>query len=189
MKSTANRSKRSILVLSAAALAALYALLVFLPTERGIGALASQLAASERLVERGELIGPAADITRQELAKTQAYIEAWEESAPSEARLPELFGRIHVLAQQSGATATQFDPQPALPYATIRRIPVDVACVGSFGQICRFLEGLERLDQTIWIESLRMEASGEDSQDVRCDLILGVFADNQDNSDQVDRSG
>lgn len=189
MKRTAHRSKRWILVLSAAALVALYALFVFLPAERRMAAWSGQLAAAKRLVEQAELIRPAAEITRQELAKTEAYVEAWEESAPSEARLPELLGRVHLLAKQSGATATRFDPQPAIPYDKIRHMPVEVACVGSFGQICRFLEGLERLDQTIWVESLRMEAVGEDGQDVQCDMILGVFADNPDNSDQVDRSG
>jgi hypothetical protein len=65
---------------------------------------------------------------------------------------------------------------------------VAVTCVGSFEQACRFLRALEGLEETVWVEAVQMESFGEDSREVQCELSLAVFADNPDDSDQVEGS-
>lgn len=189
MKTSIFRSNPWIIVAPGAALAVAYLAFVYLPGQRAINALREQVTNTEQYVEQGQTMALATEATRQEFERTRSYVGAWEDSAPSEDELSGLFGRISRLAKDSGTTTVRFDPQPAAAYDKVRRIPVTMACAGSFGQISEFLRGLEGLDQTVWIESLQMEGSGENEEDVQCELTLGIFAGNPDDSDQVDRSG
>ena len=165
-----------------------YAFLCYLPGEAALDGLRAELAAAAESIQQAETFAPAIEATRQQTDITRQYVQKWEESAPSEDELSELFGRINRLAEQSGVTTTRFEPQPAVPYDTLCRLPVEMACAGSFAEICRFLQALERLEETIWIGELRMRQDGEDEEDLGCELTLDVFADNPDGSDQVDHS-
>lgn len=180
---------RWIVAVPAVAVAAAYLFCSFLPGQQAIDGLRQELSAAEEFVDQVEAFGPATEITRQECERTQTYVRAWQESAPSEEELSELFGRINLLAKASGTTTTRFDPQPPVLYDEIRQTPVLFACVGSFGQVCGLLQELERLEETVWVEELRMESSGENGKNVQCDLTLAIFADNPENSGQVDQSG
>jgi Tfp pilus assembly protein PilO len=189
MRTSISRANPWIIVAPGAALALAYLVFVYLPEHRAINALREQLTNTDQYVEGGQNLDLAAQATQHEFDKARAYVRVWEECAPSEDDLSGLFGRINLLARDSGATTVRFDPQPAVPYDKLRRIPVKMACVGSFAQVSKFLQYVEGLDETIWIESLRMEGSGESGEDVQCELTLGIFAGNWDDSDQVDHSG
>ena len=169
-------------------LAIAYVFFLYLPGQEAIGKLREDLATREEFIQQVEAFGAAIEATRQEFDKTEEYVQRWEESAPSEDELSVLFGRISQLAKDSGTTTTRFEPQPATHYDAIGRIPLAVECLGSFGQICEFLRSLEGLEETIWVENLQMERVGEGGGDVKCELSLAVFADNPDDSDQVDLS-
>jgi Tfp pilus assembly protein PilO len=165
-----------------------YVFFSYLPGEAGLESLRAELASAQESIQQAETLAPAIEATRQQAEMTGAYVQSWEQSAPTEHELSELFGRINRLAEDSGATTTLFEPQAAVPYDTLCRLPVRMACAGSFGAICRFLATLERLEESIWIDELQIGGIGEDSEDVLCELTLDVFADNPDGSGQVDRS-
>jgi hypothetical protein len=57
--------------------------------------------------------------------------------------------------------------------------------VGSFAEICRFLYQLETMPQTLWLEDVQIEKCAKNTGDVQCEIILEIFADNIENSDQV----
>jgi len=187
MKTKLARS-RWILVAPAVAAAGAYFYFLFLPGQRSLASLHEELNAAEQFIAQVEAFGPAIEATRQQLDKTRQYVDQWEQTAPTEDGLSGVFGRINRLAKESGITTTRFEPQPAILYDSVRCLPVAVTCVGSFGQICRFLQALEGLEETIWVESLQMQRTGEDREDVECGLSLAIFADNPGDSDQIDPS-
>jgi Tfp pilus assembly protein PilO len=189
MKAGIYHHSKWVIVVPAVGLVAAYIFCAFLPGQRAIGKLQDELATTEQFIEQVDAMGPAVGVTQQEFDKTQTYVEAWETSAPTEEELSALFGRISLLAKQSGTTTTRFEPQTAVHYEKVSRIPVVLACTGSFAQICQFLHELEGLGQTVWVEALRMEGSGQNGEDIQCELTLGIFAVNPDDSDQVDQSG
>ncbi len=187
MKTKLARS-RWILVAPAVAAAAAYLYFLFLPGQRSIASLHEELNAADQFIAQVEAFGPAIEATRQQLDKTRQHVDQWQQAAPTEHGLSAVFGRINGLAKESGITTTRFEPQPAIPYDRLRRLPVAVTCVGSFGQTCQFLQALERQEETIWAESLQMQRTGKDGKDVECELTLAIFADNPGKSDQVDPS-
>jgi len=172
-----------------AGVAAAYLFLVFLPGQKAMGQLANDLATKQDFVSQTGMMSPAMKVSEQEVKKTLEYNAAWKGAAPTEGQLSALFGQIHTLAKTSGLTTTRFDLQEPEVLARVQRVPVVIGCTGSFDQIARFLAQLERLPQTIWIEDLRIEPAGKAGEVVQCEVSLVVFADNPENSDQVNSSG
>jgi Tfp pilus assembly protein PilO len=189
MKAGTYHRRKWVIVVPTVGLVAAYLFWAFLPGQRAIGKLRDELATTEQFVEQVEAMGPSLGISQREFDRTQTYVEAWETSAPTRDELSGLFGRISFLAKQSGTTTARFEPQTTIQYETVSRIPVVMACAGSFAEICRFLQELEGLGETVWVETLRMEGPGQDGENMQCELTLGIFAVNPDDSDQVDQSG
>ena len=177
-----------IVTLPVAGLAAAYAYFFYLPGQRAITQGAEELAAAEAFVDQARDLDLIVEPTEQQLSQTRQYNEVWEKAAPSEGGLFALLGEINRLCKESGATATQFDPEEAVRHQRVRRIPLLLGCTGSFRQMCRFLHALEDLPQTIWIEGLRIKQSGQNGELVHCELSLAIFDNNPDDSDQVDQS-
>jgi Tfp pilus assembly protein PilO len=165
-----------------------YVYFAHLPGEARLKALRAELAAADDSIQQAEMLDSAIEATRKQADTTRQYVEKWEDSAPSEDDLSELFGRISQLIEQSGPTTTLFEPQEAVLYDTVFRLPVEVASTGSFAEVCRLLHGLEHQEETFWISKLRMVQNGEDSKDMKCEITLDIFADNPDGSGQVGRS-
>lgn len=182
------RHRTWIVTLPVAGLAAAYAYFFYLPGERAITQLSEELAAAEAFVDQAQDLAVVVKPTRQRLTETRQYNEVWEKADPSGAGLFALLGEINRLCKESGATTTQFDPEEAVRRQRVQSIPLLLGCSGSFSQICKFLNALEQLPQTVWIENLRMEQSGQDGANVHCELSLAIFADNLGDSDQVDHS-
>ena len=165
-----------------------YVYFSYLPARAYLDGLRAELCAAEQSIREVETLGPAIAATDQQYGTTAEYVEKWEASAPTEHELTAIFGRINRLAEQSGATTTRLEPAPAVPLDTICRLPVEMACAGSFTAICQFLRAVESMEETVWIGELRMEQNRKDGEDVHCELTLDIFADNPDGSDQADRS-
>ena len=183
------RAPSWIVAVSTAALGLVYLFVFFLPNQRAIDELSDQLSAKQAFVAQVGSISTTLDSTRGRLERTQAYNTAWEASAPGEVELAALFGQINELANASGAKATRFDPEPAECMDGLRRVPVVLGCTGSFAQIANFLCDLESLPRMIWVDRLVCDASGDNGELVEFKLTLTIFADNPDDSDQVDLAG
>ena len=188
MKTKANYGSWMIPI-ALAGLAIAYVMLFFLPMQRKIDQRREELAATQDVVDRSAYLAPALVATRQQLEKTLQYNATWEEHARDAAELSALKGRINVLAKAAGIVTTRFDQHQDERYNKVRETPLVMECSGSFAQICKFLHDLEGLAQTIWVDDLRMERVGENGGNVKCEINLGVFADNSDDSDQVNRAG
>lgn len=188
MKTSIHRTSW-IVVLPLAGLTVAYVFAVFLPGRRAIDRLRDELAGHREFVVSTTFVTAAIEAARDELEKTDAYNSAWSAAAPIEADLSDLYGRIHALVKTAGATTTRFEPQLTVDYEQLRRIPVLVGCTGSFSQLGRFLETLEDLPQTIWMETAEFSTNGQAEGVVKCEVELVIFADNPDNLDQVDTAG
>lgn len=185
---TAVRRSSWIVTVSVAAAAVAYAMLSFLPERRAIGEARRQISEKQDYIVRiGGLTG-ALRTTQQQLGEAEAYNAAWEQHAPAEGELPAVYGRIYELGKAAGATVTRFDPEAALRYEKVSYVPLAVGCVGSFAEICGFLEGLEGLPLSIWVNELRLKGTGEPGESVSCEITLAVFANNSGKSDYADPS-
>lgn len=161
---------------------------IFLPGQRALGRLREDLASKEALVAQTGDLSPAVIAAHDELENTLGYNRTWSEAAPAPHDVSDLFGRITAAAKDAGLKTTRFDPEPIETLERICRIPVSLGCEGTFSQVCQFLHSLEVFPQTVWINSLQMEANAKDEGSVRFEAALEIFADNPNTSDQVSRA-
>jgi Tfp pilus assembly protein PilO len=178
-----------LLPLAALGMGAAYFVLVFLPNRRAIGELAEQVAGKQEAVLQAATASQTLLTTQKELDRTSAYVAAWRSVAPREGNLASLFGRIGALARSSHVSTTRLTPQEPLVMARVRCVPMLMGCTGSFSQIASFLQKLEDMPQTVWIDDLRLENSSKDGELMKCEMTLEVFADNPESSDEIKSSG
>ena len=191
---TGIRRSSWIVTVPVAAAAVAYITLSFLPNRHAISEARNQIKEKQDYIVQAGSLDNALRIAEEELEKIRACTTAWQRQAPVEGELSALYGQIHELAKATGTAVTRFDPEPVVRYERISRIPVGMACVGSFAEICGFLEGLEGLPLEIWVDELRLGRViqggqvGQEGQSVSCELTLAVFVNNSENSDYVEDS-
>jgi len=173
----------------AAGVAGAYLLFGFLPGQLSLAEMSSQLAAKRDFVAQAAATLPALAAAEQQVRQANQYNAHWQEALLDDAELSTLFGRIHEMAKNSGVTTTRFQPESPVTLARVRRVPLAIGCTGQFGQIVRFLGELERLPQIVWVDQVRMEPAGQNKEAIQCEVILGIFVDNSENSDEGNQSG
>jgi Tfp pilus assembly protein PilO len=178
-----------LLPLATVAVGIAYFVLLFLPNRRSIGELAEQVACKQQAVVQVAQGSQALLTTQKEIQRATAYVAVWQSALPREGSLARLFRRIGGLARSSHVSMTRMAPQEPLAMARLRRVSVLMGCTGSFSQIADFLQRLEKLPQSLWINDLRLEGSGKDGRFMKCEMTLEIFADNLEISDCVKSSG
>ncbi|MEN6450447.1 MAG: type 4a pilus biogenesis protein PilO [Thermoguttaceae bacterium] len=171
------------------AIAVAYVSFIWLPGRRAIRQLQQEVETKQAFVS--DSIGLPATLARrqQDLDRANAIVTRWEQAAPRKRTIPALYGKIDSLAKDAGLTIAKFDPQPFFVHETVDEIPITVTGSGSFAQIFTFLQGIERLSVTVWVDSLRLERTEKDAKDVRCELGLVVFSDNSRKRDYINFAG
>lgn len=176
-----NRNLLVTLLLAGGTLA--YVFLLFLPTQRATSQLYDQLLAEQNYVTQSQALDNSIREVEAKLTSAREFANHWQSSAPSPQAMAPTFGAITRAASEAQVEMLSFDPQETDALESITRAPVALSCTGTFPQVFRFLQHLESLDHTIWVEDLQLTASREAPNSVRCELTLAVFADNHKDSD------
>lgn len=182
MKQKASRGSWLITVPLAAAAFAFLALL-FLPGQRRIEELRRELHDKQDFVLAAAQTGARIHALEAELAETREYVAARRIQTVDSAGVTALCGHIAHLAQTSGVSTARFAPGAAETIERLERAPLHMVCHGSFARIQAFLAELESLPQPIWVDDLKLQASGEAGEDVQCEVAMAVFIDDFGNSD------
>jgi Tfp pilus assembly protein PilO len=175
-----SRNLLAILLFSGGAVA--YALLLFLPMQAKTATLRSELATQREFVTQAISLNDSMAAVDKELHATRDFAAAWREASPPAAQLAPTFGAITRCAADAGVEVLRFDPQPTAALETVTRAPLSISCSGKFHEVLYFLELLESLPQTIWVNDMLLSAEQTASGGTTCELSLVVFADNREGS-------
>ena len=183
MSTQIKKPKSWILTVLISGVALAYAFFVFLPAQKSIAGIRSELADQRNeVLELGTLETNIVDLENR-IAAVRTTIDKWQEYAPTEQEMATFIGVVSQLAQQAGARLDRITPRSVVNMAVLRQHPADLTVEGDFVQIGDFLQRLERRPETIWITHVNLTASGEAGANVRCELSFTVFADNPGDSD------
>jgi len=166
-----------------------YAHFVYLPRSREMAEMQIELRDAEIQAEGTVPLIAAIDAAQKKLDRAAEYVQGWEDAAPSEHELAEVFERIHELTRLAETVTTRFEPQPVVRYETFLRIPVFLECRGTFGQLAAVLTGLETMAEPIWLRTIEIQSTGQAGELATAEINLDVFADNLEDSDQENLSG
>src|SRR5437764_6815604 len=144
------------------------------PTQTQIRDMQAELQENEATVAAATSLPADIERTNRELATTRAFVSAWRQTATGR-KLAAVCGDLAGLITAAGAKATKLEPEPAVRYQYLTKVPLTLACEGTFPQIHRVLHQLEQMPQTIWVEDLRIVREGKDTATVSCLLKLVIF--------------
>jgi len=166
-----------------AALAVGYTVFVFLPLQRSIGRLRSELQEKRQHVVHGQSIAGTILRARQQLAQTTEVGQQWQAGAPTPAELAQHYSSISQHARAAGVKVERFEPQPAAEMQVLAQHNVTMHFEAPFAQAFDFLARLEQLPGTVWFRDVRLFVADEKSQLVQGELTLTIFVDRADYSD------
>ena len=172
-----------IITLPLGAVVAVYVVAVFLPNSHAVAEARLQIRQQQECLAQSTGLAGEVLAAQQELSEAQAYLAAWDRRAPGPGHRSLLHGKIYALAKAAGVTTTRFDPEPIEQRAAICEIPITLGFSGSFGQICDFLESLEREPVETWIPFVKIERIERGRDSVACEISLVIFAGNLEISD------
>jgi Tfp pilus assembly protein PilO len=168
------------------AIAFVHIVFVYFPERRSLGRLRNEIDYRNRYINDAADAAKQLAEAQQELVEVKSYVDNWRNKAAAVHRLPVLYGDIYKLSKQTGTTATRFEPQIVVKLGTIRQIPIHMAFNGTFSEIFDFISSVEKLPQTIWIDSLRLDKTGKDGQHISGEVNIVVFSDNPNISNYID---
>jgi len=151
---------------------------VFLPGQKSITRLRSEIESRRLYIENSSETSSKLAAAQHELLEVRSYIDNWQRAANMAHRLPLLYGNIHELSKKAGTATSKFEPQMLVELATLREIPIRLACVGTFAQIHELIRSLEGMPQTTWVYSVQINKVGQNSDTVSAEINLVVISDN-----------
>jgi Tfp pilus assembly protein PilO len=160
-----------------------YVVFVFLPSQRSIGELRSQVQERRQQIMQAQSMQQTVTLAKQRLAETQAVRQQWRAEAP---RPTELITRVASLTQQAeaaGVAIDRLDPLPALELNLIAQQNMTVQFHATFAAVFDLLRRLEAMPGTIWIRNLRLQTPGEAGNLLRGELTVTIFVNRTDYSD------
>lgn len=177
------RAHSSLLLICAIAAATLgYVFCFFMPGMRAVADIRQRINVKQDYINDAPRITNIIKQVQEELDSTKAYVAAQRKRCPTQAELTALFGSINRLARDNRTKITRFEPQTTVNLETLAKLPVLFTVEGSFANVHAMIGALEKLPSAIWIDELRLDASGEGGKTVQCNLTLDVFVDNHEKS-------
>jgi Tfp pilus assembly protein PilO len=170
-----------LLTLPLAAVGVVYLYFLFLPAQREIDRLRSDLQAQRQSVtqlhEREKKIYE----TNEELQRAVQFVAEWKQKNKADAA--SVLAQISDEVEKSGVQTMRFDPEATDRFETLRKTPLMLGTQGDFQQVFRMLQQLEALPSTIWIEHFHIETAERDGRPLSNEVNLAIFTGNAENSD------
>ena len=160
-----------------------YVLLIFLPNYREINKQEELIALKQEYIVKTEALKGQISELEAECAKTKKFCDDWSMHAPTEDQISAIHKVINDQVSLAGATVKGFDPQEPVNMLTLQRIPLTIQAAGTFSEILSMLAGLESMPETIWLEDLKLRATGINEDEMTSQVTLVVFAKNSEDSD------
>jgi len=159
------------------------ALLVFMPNQRKIDALRSQLRSRQMLTNEAQGMAQRIQDLQEQTDLAAAYVQRWRTNLPRDNQAVLVQAEITSLAAQAGVETTQLNPSEDVELPTLVRMPLKLELQGTFAEIFDFVKRLERLPRFIWLDTLTLKTSREDGEDLECEVDLIVFRERSEESD------
>ncbi len=150
---------------------------------KAIAEIRQQVSSKQDYIAQAERMRPHLDFANKSLEEANQYTSHWQGRLSDPSQLPVLFGQISRLAKSSGAVTNRFEPQAPIKYKSFDRVPLALAITGTFAEIQNCLQGLESLPASIWVEDVKLNATGKDTEDMTCEMNIAIFTNCAEKSD------
>ena len=184
-----------VLVAPLVALNVAYLVFFFLPGQKEIAAMRTDILDTQRYLADAALRPAEIERVGKQIENAETHTDAWRELAPSADNVARLFSEINRRAGTAGVAVTRFEPRQVDEMDHLDRITLHLGAEGSFEQMFRLMRQLEQLPESIWIDSMHFRThhspsnilnsalSETDTASVRSEITLAIFAAKSKDSD------
>jgi len=180
MKRTSAQTRSLALTAAIGGLVLVYAFLVFLPTSKAITKMHSELEQKRQFITTTQHDFTAIGGIQNDLEETRVWVAAWKQNSPKRNNLGSFFRRVAEISRESGAQVKRITPKELEEMKSLSRHPVHFIIAGRFNELFAFVEALEQMPFTVWIDRLQLKTTSEASETLTCEISLTVFTDTQD---------
>jgi Tfp pilus assembly protein PilO len=166
-----------------AAMAVGYVVFVFLPLQKKIRVLRSDLQEKRQHVVQAQSLTGTIERAKQQLAHTREVSLSWQAGAPSAAELARHFANITQHARTAGVKVGRFEPQPAVEMEVLAQHTVNLHFQGQFQQAFDFIARLEQLPGSVWFRDVKLFVPDPTTPQLQGELTLTIFVDRADYAD------
>lgn len=160
-----------------ASLAVAYVIFIFVPCQRSIGLLQSQVQERQQQIMHAQsLVRPLVQ-ARERLTQTREVCRQWRDESPRPTELISHLASLTRQAEAAGVAIERLDPLPAVEQKVVAQQNVTIQFHGAFHETFELLRRLETLPGTLWIRDLRLTAPNEADNHLHGELTLTIFVD------------
>lgn len=171
-----------------AAIAVLYGLFLFLPTQQTINQLRTKRMVDERAISESDLLVQELRSSENQLRFAKGLAEAWRRDSRA-LQGPKLFDAITRCATDEGWELSELTPGTKRSLQSLRQTPLKLKGHGSMAALQSFLHDVEHLPAKAWCTELVLAPSHDQLNHpdrLECRLELLVFESGANFSDQAD---
>jgi Tfp pilus assembly protein PilO len=157
-----------------------YVVFLFLPTQRSIHALRSQVQERRQQIVQGQSMVRTVAQARLRLAAANEVGQQWRDQSPQQSEVSAHLASLTKHAQAAGVAIDRLDPLPPVDLQLLSEQNISLHFHAPFAKIFDLLERLESIPGSLWIRDLRLQASSDASDNLRGELTLPIFVDRTD---------
>ncbi len=158
IKTMPQSTKRIIAFVPTIIIAALFIVLVYMPRNKEIKALDSQIGGLEDEISKSQFKASKLQILKDENAKLKARLKELSEQLPEEKEVSGLLRQLSDLGLKSGLTIISWRPEAKKenPNGIYYEIPVRVEMSGSYHNLGVFFSQISRLKRIVNMSDIRL---------------------------------
>jgi Tfp pilus assembly protein PilO len=160
-----------------ASLAVAYVIFVFVPCQRSIGQLQSQVHERQQQIMHAQSLTRPLIQARERLTQTRDVCRQWRDESPRPTELISHIASMTRQAEAAGVAIERLDPLPAADMKVVAQQNVTIQFHGAFQQTFELMRRLESLPGTLWVRDLRLAAPNESDNQLHGELTLTIFVD------------
>jgi Tfp pilus assembly protein PilO len=141
----------------------------------GVKAVRARVDAKQPLALENDKLAAELLNCERKLETAEASLAEWERASPERRHTCRLWQQIDAAAADAGMTVTRFAAESPIVHEQMEEIPVAVRGSGDLPQVAEFVQSMERLPATIWIESVRVRKSDGNAKPAICELNLTIL--------------
>lgn len=148
---------------------------VYLPLDRVRAHQERAVRACEAFLSRGDAIRAEHQQLTERLAATESRMSSLLARIPETPREAEFLAELHELAGETELAIHDYRPGDVRPSEGCSELAVQVQAEGTYASLCRFLQGLERLERFCRLSELGIAVQPHDAARITVQMTLKIF--------------
>jgi len=171
-------------------LAAVFVFAFYLPESKTRARLEQEIRATEASIRDIPVRLAETAALEAQAAKTREAVTQLQKRVPGEADVHHMIQQVTALARRTQLQVSRIEPLAPAPQQAYQKLSFRMNFGGAYGNILKFLQGLEKQERLFTIDELATtKRSANSGKTVECDMVFSVYVTHTEKSDFTENNG